>query len=337
MDTRWHGIALALLVAGCVGNNPLYVHPGDSGTTTADSGSSTSTSTTAPETTDAETTAPMTVTDPAPMDMGSDGVCGDDEVDDELGEACDDGNTVGWDACGPTCASACGNGVTEGPWELCDAGENNSDDKDTYCTRACAPPPDFDPETSEPTMLGVSERFGLDFGNKTLKECPGAVIGFVGWFDALYTEIAYVKTVCTAIDLAPLGDDPGRFKFVRTGDAIHSDPVGKEPPDTDPLDATCPGDTFLIGATGKMSGMGLIWVQLTCADLIVRPTDDGYEISRGPLAYVEAGDGKKAGFMGEDATCLIYDGSAVATVNFYTTLERVTAFEFECGTYELGW
>jgi cysteine-rich repeat protein len=60
-------------------------------------------------------------------------VCGDGTVD--LGEACDDGNTVGGDGCDANCTpTACGNGEATGA-EVCDDGNDVSGDGcDTNCT-----------------------------------------------------------------------------------------------------------------------------------------------------------------------------------------------------------
>ncbi len=60
--------------------------------------------------------------------------CGNGIVTPNTGEQCDDGNTVGGDGCSATCKLECGNGVLD-PGEQCDDGNRvNGDGCDANCT-----------------------------------------------------------------------------------------------------------------------------------------------------------------------------------------------------------
>jgi len=65
--------------------------------------------------------------------------CGDGVIDDQHGEVCDDGNTVDGDTCRGDCLqdlSLCGNGTLD-PGEACDDGTGNSDAPNDACRTTC--------------------------------------------------------------------------------------------------------------------------------------------------------------------------------------------------------
>jgi cysteine-rich repeat protein len=63
------------------------------------------------------------------------GTCGDNAIQADLGETCDDGNLVDGDGCSSSClVEECGNGVIDSG-EECDDGAQNDNESD--CTRSC--------------------------------------------------------------------------------------------------------------------------------------------------------------------------------------------------------
>ncbi|MBI5501268.1 MAG: hypothetical protein HY907_13560 [Deltaproteobacteria bacterium] len=74
--------------------------------------------------------------------------CGDGAVQPELGEACDDGNTVGGDGCSADCTSdeSCGNGIVD-PGEACDG--------ETWCDDLCRDTRTLDSDAD--TILDLDE------------------------------------------------------------------------------------------------------------------------------------------------------------------------------------
>ena len=345
MNMRWYGIALAVALAGCVGKNPYYLDPdSDGGSSTASGDASTAdTNATDTGTTDpGTTTAPGTTTEPATTaettaaesdsaDTGEPGYCGDGVVDVDLDEDCDDGNNLGWDACGPDCKSACGDGELEEPTEVCDEGPGNSDEAGSSCTEVCAPYPAL----GEPILVDMTARLGLqNVGDESELLCPGIPKGVVGYFEDGVVEIAQVKTVCAAVELTP--DKPGHFRLTQTGADMYSSPFGDDPVVKKPLNASCPPDTFMVGATGNASLKGITWIEITCADLLVKPTDAGYELYLGATEKVSDGnpdEGNPAGMI----TCEAFPGTFVGSIDYYRILTRITGVEFNCMTLDLGW
>ncbi len=72
------------------------------------------------------------------------GACGDNQIQSNSAEDCDDGNRVAGDGCSPDCrleaSINCGDGVLEPGTEQCDEGTANSDTRPSSCRENCVLP-----------------------------------------------------------------------------------------------------------------------------------------------------------------------------------------------------
>ena len=316
----------ALVVGGCVNENPLYVDPtGESSSTSVDptataSESSTSAPTTDGSTGDPESTGDNTVgTSVSTSNATSEGTTSDGTSGAVTMSTGDDtgGNTT-------MPAAFCGDGVLN-PGEVCDDGD---DDDTNGCTVACLPTPkieDFIPAGSSEILgyEGKGGKFGL---------CPGILSGISLAGDP-ELGILRAKLLCKEANLLPLGE--GEFLIQPIGEVLYGPYVGSEAEALDSWAPQCPEEApILLGFGGEGDGNQLTSVEIHCVNLVIVPNGDYYELV--PEGLVEKYAGYEGGAELSDISCGIFPGTFTEEVIIHHFELGVSGMEVLCSEVDFG-